>query len=267
MGPSSVKDKYQQHDMSMTPKSPQPPSKYAQFSLELCDTPPSEKSPATQEPNSAQRGSVFAREVIRPHYGGITPSYNHASASHPGDTPDDRWTGVHQEVETSQPQSDDPFTGDSFLTLPFGPEITARKSHHRVPSNDSEVEIICYPRKHIKGVDTTQLQAPSSSLLGSKEVLITDVSPGTYHTNHFIHGEKLVFSHVKKPSSAPQPEKKSTRKRKRKARDVYLSPVAGYVVRDETGRELARKFREDASRWWKIVVNPTGRWVDNLTVE
>ena len=272
MGASAVKDDYQRHHLSMSP-SPQPPPKYGQFSLEPCDTPPPEKTPTTKDLNSAQRGSAFAREVHRLYSGGITPRKIRVSASHPVDTSNGRWTGTLHEVETSHQQSDDPFIGGSIPTSPFGAEITARKSHNRVLSNDSEVEIVRYPRKHSvntshnRGIDTLQLQASSGNLLGSKEVSITDVSPGTYHTNHFLHGEQLVFSHVKvkKPRSAPQPDKESTRKRKRKVRDEYLIPLAGQVIGDDTGRKLALKFREDANRWWNIVVNPTGRWVDSRT--
>ena len=293
MGTSSVEDEYQQHQklsdvdssqhhMSMAPKSPQP-SNHAQFSLELCDTPPPANRLTMKDLNSAQRGYAFAREVLRPYYGGITPRYNRASASHPIDTSDGRWTDLIQETKVLQQQSDDPFFGGSFSTSSLGSEITARNSHSRVLSEDSEIEIVHYSRKqcnmpsHVNGADNQQLQASSSSLLDPKEVLVTDAGPDSSHTNHSIYGEQLVFSHAKKPSTSSQPDKKyrtiadssivninkkSTRKRKRKIRDEHLRALAGKATGDETGRELARKFREDASRWWKIVVNPTGHWAD-----
>jgi hypothetical protein len=47
---------------------------------------------------------------------------------------------------------------------------------------------------------------------------------------------------------------------KRKVRAERKNTIVDDEFGDLTGRELARKFREDTSRWWKIVVNPTGRW-------
>jgi hypothetical protein len=94
-------------------------------------------------------------------------------------------------------QSDCPFTVSSSVasTSSLDSEITFRKSHSRVLSEDSEVEIVHYSRKqcsiqsHIQGAETSNLQTPSRNLLGPKEVLVTETGPDTYHTNHSVYGE------------------------------------------------------------------------------
>ena len=272
-----------QHHMSMPPKSPQH-SHEAQFSWELCDTPPPNYRFTMRDIDPVQRGYAFAKDVLRPYDCGIRPRYNRTSASPSIATTDGRWIDLLQEIEAVQQESDDifPVVSRAASASSLGSEITVSNAHNRVLSEDLEIEIVHYERtqcsmtSQVKGTDSPNLQAPSRSLVSSKEVLITETGPGTYQTSHTVYGGQLVFSHIMKPSISSQSgryrakaefsignvSKKSTRKRKCKIRDERLSTLAGRVTGDESGKALARKFRQDASRWWKIVVNPNGHWTD-----
>lgn len=295
MGSPEIEDNYQQHqlhsgaELQHLPIAPQQPqySNEAQFSLEFCDTPPAISrfnnyilSNVTKDSDAGQSGDAFARNALRPYYSGIIPRYSRVS-NPPIPTTDTRWTDLLQEIETSEQQPDDPFSGGPSTisaTSSFGSESTIQPSHNRMLSDASDVEIVHSTRElgtpsDTEGAVSSQDSDPSHDALGPHQVLVTDAGPDAYFTNHSMNGEQLVFSHVKTPipsfvavnkphstvniSFDANTKKKNTRKRKRWVRDE------SELVFNDAGKELARKFREDSSRWWKLVVNTTGHYNDD----
>lgn len=265
----------------------------AQFFLEACDTPPPNNHLISYNPSdsammdwvdSAERGTAFARNVMRPYHNGIIPDYIRNRTDR---YPTGGRASPLRKIESLQQQIDDPFTSSGrsagFSSSSFDSDTTIRDSTERHYLADDDVEmahdawnsdnITLNPRPQ-------QSHCPVYHFVEARQAWVPDVGPDNHFNNRFIHhGNQFVFTHNKRPSQSdpattPSPKKHRTmvnqaignfrhgspRKSKRKIRPVYQRTFDDEEVGDLTGRELARKFREDSSRWWKIVVNPTGRW-------
>lgn len=270
------------------------PSRYqAQFLLEDCDTPPPRNHLVSCNPSnlatiggvdSAGRENPIARDVPRPYHSGINPRYTLSGAGryadHGGVSP--LW-----KIENLQQQIDDPFTSSGLSVVSSASSLnfdnTIRNSTEYTSSADDKVEMVhgSWNSDNVTlNTRPRRIQGPIYHFVEAKPAFVTDAGPDNYITTHFMHhGDRFTFTHTKRPSQSepaktPSPKKHRTmanqaisnfrngspRKSKRKIRAERMRTGHDEKFGDSTGRELARKFREDSSRWWKIVVNPTGRW-------
>jgi hypothetical protein len=268
----------------------------AQFLLEDCDTPPPSNHLVSYNPSnsammggvdSARRGNAFARDVLRPYHSSMSPSYTSNGTGRFLDRGGAGSLKKKKKIENFQQQIDDPFTSSGLSvvssTSSLDSDTTIRNSTEHTSSTNDEDEMIhdTWSDDNITlNTRPQQFQGPVYHFVEAKPALVTDASPDNYFTSHFMHhGDQFVFTHTKRPSQSdpaktPSPKKHCTiagqavgnfrngspRKSKRKIRAEQRNTIIDEEIGNLTGRELARKFREDTSRWWKIVVNPTGRW-------
>jgi len=272
---------YQQQILSGTDDQEDSPamqqSQYqAQFLLEDCDTPPPSKWPISYNlSNSPMIGGVGpagrgdVRDVLRPYCSGISPRYNRNGTIRKSDGGGPQ--GLEQ-IENPQQELNDPFTSSgqrvASSTSSLDSETTIRNSPERgLSADDCGMFHDTWDNDEITPqTRLQQFQSTSYHFVETKQALAADSDHDNYFTGQSMHyGEQLVLTHAKRPSHSDPAQTPSPKKHRTMAGQAIGDLRNGSPrksKRNETGQELARKFREDANRWWKIVVNPTGRWID-----